>query len=48
MRFGTSMNTILEKMKMVRRELHNHPEHSGHEEKTKQIIREFLEKNTRL
>lgn len=42
------MNTVIEKMKEVRKELHNNPERSGHEEKTKQIIREFLGKNTKL
>lgn len=42
------MNSFMEKIKEVRAELHNNPEHSGHEEKTKQIIREFLKNNTNL
>lgn len=42
------MNTLMEKIKRVRLELHNSPEHSGREEKTGQIIREFLRDNTNL
>lgn len=42
------MNPFMKKIKEVRAELHRNPEHSGHEEKTKQIIREFLKNNTDL
>ena len=38
----------LEIIKRVRKELHNTPEHSGAEEKTKNIIRKFLSENTNL
>lgn len=42
------MNIIMNKIKEIRADLHNNPEHSGHEEKTKQIIREFLKNNSGL
>lgn len=38
----------IELIKKVRKELHNNPEHSGAEEKTKDIIRRFLSENTDL
>ena len=38
----------LEIIKRARKELHNNPEHSGAEEKTKDIIRKFLSVNTDL
>ena len=38
----------LEIIKNIRKELHNNPEHSGTEEKTKNIIRRFLLENTNL
>lgn len=38
----------LELIKSVRKELHNNPEHSGAEVKTKDIIRKFLSENTDL
>lgn len=37
---------ILEKIKEVRKKLHNTPEISGDEEKTKDIIKSFLSENT--
>lgn len=40
--------SIVEKITKVRRELHSVPECSGHEIKTKSIIRSFLEENTSL
>ena len=33
-------------VKQVRKELNKNPEHSGHEIKTKEIIRRFLQENT--
>lgn len=39
---------IIGKTKLVRQELHNTPEHSGKEIKTKTIIRDFLKKHTYL
>lgn len=39
---------ILKKVKQVRKELNINPEHSGHEVKTKEIIRRFLQENTDL
>ena len=38
----------MEIIKEVRNKLHNNPEHSGMEEKTREIIYEFLSKNTKL
>lgn len=38
----------IEKIIAVRADLHAHPEHSGHEEQTKAIIRDFLRENTNL
>lgn len=42
------MKEIMEKIKEIRADLHKNPEHSGHEENTKRIIREFLKNNTEL
>lgn len=39
---------ILDKIKIVRKKLHNTPEHSGKEIKTKTIIRDFLKEYTDL
>lgn len=39
---------IISKVKTIRKELHNNPERSGCEEKTKSIIKEFLRDNTEL
>lgn len=42
------MNDIIDKVKQVRKELHDYPEHSGVEIKTKEIIKSFLINNTNL
>lgn len=39
---------ILDKVKRVRRELHNIPEHSGKEEQTRALIQKFLRDNSSL
>lgn len=39
---------VIDKIKNVRKELHNNPEHSGCEEITKKIIKDFLHDNTEL
>lgn len=42
------MKDIIDKVKKVRKELHNSPEHSGKEVKTREIIKSFLSNNTDL
>lgn len=42
------MKEIIKKVKGIRAELHKNPEHSGHEENTKRLIKEFLKNNTKL